>query len=105
MNSEDMKIDKVMRQPLPTYYKALCVEASNRMNGCTYKTAGWALAIHLEDYLEWAIIKALRDSYFHEKEIRKLFSKHMRGFLKLVPYKRRNIFYRGVRQAFEEVRI
>jgi hypothetical protein len=92
-------------RPLPSDYRAQWAKAPIRKNGFAYENAGWALAIHLEDHLGPETIEVLQDSFDDETEFRRLFGKHMRGFLKFVPYTRRDIFYRGVRQAFEEERI
>lgn len=87
---------------LPTYFKALVRDARVRRSRTTYWNAGYELGRHIRDYLseeEYDELMELKSI----QELKKWSRLHLRGFLSIVPYARRRIFFEGLGQSLIEL--
>jgi len=100
---------------VPSFFRALCLDAAQAVNGATYAGPGYHLAIHLAserpydtEESSWAKEMARLCTYLEAEDIENAwnwFREHFPKCMRLVPARRREQFVRGVLQAHAEGRL
>ena len=104
--------EEVQRAHIPTYFKALLFEAASQKCVTTvdggsfqydYSVAGHELARQIEDYLDGNELDELDLSQWRDPVcVDAWLKRHMNGFYRLVPAKRRKTFIRGFIEMLDE---
>ena len=95
--------DKVKGAKVPTFYKALLLDAANSKpiktsNGIinyNYSIPGYELARHIEKYAEEETIDQLFKILEYPDLVKNWLKMNLKRFYSLVPSKRKDIFLRG----------
>ena len=104
-------MQSLLFQGIPSFFRACCREAAQRMSGLDYANPGYQLVLHLADRVphgaergDWMQELSYLDKLFEDGELDpalRWFTEHFPKCMRLVPRRRRKKFIEGAYSCWQ----